>query len=348
MARPKQQHYVTKAYLEGFLRPSHQHLVCYGRGRGPFRSSPEDLACQRNYYAIKKNDGTWDDSIETLIGETVEGPGLPIIQKLASGNTGLSWQERNRISLLIAFQEMRTPSARERTRVFSRALHERVSRDIKAANPQQNSVQIVSESGKTSTVTLDEMIEVRNEICDDHSMEIHRTLVGAALKLCDLLRHMKFTIHYPTGNEEFVTTDTPVIRVFHSPAPLGTGINRLDVEIRFPLSRKAFLTLTHDAKLIELLEGASGPKRSRLLEALPDPTTFSCCLWLIPCLDTHSSDSQTRKFFWCVRFHRNKSGGLTWNASMYTTARNTKCSIARKRMAMFLTTWSFLRNSAIS
>lgn len=270
MARPKQQHYVTKAYLEGFLRPSQQHLVCYGRGRGPFRRSPEDLACQRNYYALRKDDGTWDDSIETLIGQTVEGPGLPVIQKLASGNTRLSWQDRNRISLLIAFQEMRTPSARERTRTFSRALHERVTHDIKASNPHQNSVQIVGESGKTGTVTLDEMIEVHDEICDDHSMEIHRTLMGAALKLSDFLRYMKFTVHYPTGNEEFVTTDTPVIRVFRSPVPLGTGINRSDVEIRFPLSRRAFLVLTHDAKLMELLERASGAKRSRLLKALPE------------------------------------------------------------------------------
>ncbi len=212
--------------------------MCYGRGRGPFRRSPEDLACQRNYYALKKDDGTWDDSIETLIGSTVEGPGLPIIQKLSSGNTRLTWQDRNRISLLIAFQEMRTPSARERTRAFSRALHERVSHDIKAADPHQNSVQIVGASG-ASTVTLDEMLKVHDEICDDHSMEIHRSLMGAALKLSELLRYMKFTVHYPTGDEEFITTDTPVIRVFRGTAPLGTGINRSDVEIRFPLSRNS-------------------------------------------------------------------------------------------------------------
>jgi hypothetical protein len=270
VARPKQHHYVTRAYLEGFLGPSQQHLVCYGRGRGPFRRCPEDLACQRNYYALKKEGGTWDDSIETLIEKTVESPGLPVIQKLASGNTRLSWQDRNRISLLIAFQEMRTPSARERARTFSRVLSERITRDIKAADPHQNSVQFVGESGKTGTVTLDEMIKVHDEICDDHSMEIHRMLVGAALKLSDLLKYMKFTVHYSTGNEEFVTTDTPVIRVFHGGAPIGTGINRKDVELRFPLSSKAFLTLTHDAKLMELLEHASGSQRSRLLEVLPE------------------------------------------------------------------------------
>ena len=61
-----------------------------------------------------------------------------------------------------------------------------------------------------------------------------------------------------------------VIRVFHDAAPLGAGLNRRDVEVRFPLARKAFLTLTHDAALIEKLTHASGAKRSRLLEAVPE------------------------------------------------------------------------------
>ncbi len=258
MARPKQHHYVTKAYLEGFLRPQEVHLVCYGRGgRGPFKRLPEDLASQRNYYALKRDDGSWDDTFESLIGRTVEDPGLPVIQKLASGSTRLGWQDRERIALLIAFQEMRTPSARARARAFSKVLYERVAHDIKAANPDQKSIQIAGESGKTSTVTLDEMAKVHEEMCDDHSMEIHRSLTRAANKLSEHLKFMKFTVHYPIGNEEFITTDTPVIRVFRNPAPLGTGINRSDVEIRFPLSRKSFLTLTHDVTLIDLLGNRS-------------------------------------------------------------------------------------------
>ncbi len=252
--------------------PSERHLVCYGRGRGPFRKSPEDLACQRNYYALKKEDGTWDDSIETLIASTVEDPGLPVIQMLTSGKTRLTWQDRDRVSLFIAFQEMRTPSARERARTFSRILKDRVSHDIRAADPHQNSVEIVGKSG-TGTVTLDEMIKVHEEICDDHSMEIHRSLWGVATKLSECYRYMKFTVYYPTGNEEFITTDTPVIRVFRGTEQLGTGINRSDVEIRFPLSRKAFLTLTHDLKLADALGRASGAERSRLLQALPEIRT---------------------------------------------------------------------------
>jgi hypothetical protein len=271
VARPKQQHYVTKAYLQGFLCPSEQHLVCYGRGgKGPFKSSPEDLACQRNYYALRKEDGTWDDSIEKLIASTVEDPGLPVIQKLASGKTRLSWQERNRIALLIAFQETRTPFARERARGFSKLLNERILQAVRSADPLQDSINLIGESGAANSVSLDQIVKDHEVLCDDHAMEIHRSLTGGALKLADVYKHMKFTVCYPAGNEEFITTDTPVIRVFHDAEPLGAGLNRRDVEVRFPLSRKAFLTLTHDTALIEKLTHASGAKKSRQLEALPE------------------------------------------------------------------------------
>jgi hypothetical protein len=269
MPRPKQQHYVTRAYLEGFLSPSEQHLVCYGRGKGPFRKSPLDAASRRNYYAVRKQDGSWDDSLETLIGKTVEDPGLPVLQKLASGRTRLNWDERDRITLLLALQEMRTPAARERARTSSIMLNDRVIQEIKAADPDQDSVAIMLGSER-KTVSLDEMVKAHDSLCDDHAKEIHRILVGAAFRLRDVYRQMKFTVYYATGQQDFITTDVPVVRVFHSSAPLGTGIDRRDIEIRFPLSRTALLTLTHDLHLVEALMRASSSKRSRLLGRLPE------------------------------------------------------------------------------
>lgn len=269
MPRPKQHHYVTKAYLEGFLAPLEQHLVCYGRGKGPFRTSPQEAASQRNYYAVRKADGTWDDSLEELIGNTVENPGLPVIQKLASGHTRLCWDERDRLALLLALQEMRTPAARERARAASKILNERVIHEIKSANPDQDSVDIVGQSGR-KTVTLDEMVKAHESICDDHAKEIHRTLIGTAFHIRDIYRHMKFTVFYAVGNQDFITTDTPVVRVFRSSEPIGTGLDRADIEVRFPLCRNALLTLTHDPHLIESLDRANTTKRARLLERVPE------------------------------------------------------------------------------
>lgn len=269
MPRPKQHHYVTKAYLEGFLAPREEHLVCYGRGKGPFRTSPQDAASQRNYYAVRRVDGTWDDSLEGLIANTVEDPGLSVLKKLTSGKTRLCWEERDRITLLLALQEMRTPAARDRARATSRILNERVIHEIKTADPDQNMVDIVGKSGR-KTVTLDEMVKDHELLCDEHAVEIHRTLVGAAFKLREIYRHMKFTVFYAVGDQDFITTDTPVVRIFHNSEPLGTGINRKDIEIRFPLSRKALLALTHDPHLVEALMRASSAERNRLLDRLPE------------------------------------------------------------------------------
>jgi uncharacterized protein DUF4238 len=271
MNRPKQQHYVTRGYLEGFLRPGAEQLVCYGRGgRGPFSRTPENLASQRNYYALKKEKGAWDDSIEKLLATEVEGPGLPVVQKLASGKTRLTWDERARISLLMAFQEMRTPSARERVRAFSKALSDRILHEIKMGDPEQVSFEFTGRSGETGTATIDGVARAHEMICDDHSMDIHRPLMSAALKLSGHYRYMKFTICYANGSAEFITTDTPVIRTFSNAAVLGTGINRTDIEVRFPLSRRAFLTLTHDMRLNEILERANSAGQSRLLRRLPE------------------------------------------------------------------------------
>lgn len=81
---------------------------------------------------------------------------------------------------------------------------------------------------------------------------------------------MKYTVYYSSGEAKFITTDTPVIRVFEGNRRIGTGIARKDVQVRFPLSRKAFLTITHDLRLTEALVKASESKRAKLLEKLPE------------------------------------------------------------------------------
>jgi hypothetical protein len=93
--------------------------------------------------------------------------------------------------------------------------------------------------------------------------------MGPALELYKYYRHFKFTMHYLRGSQKFITTDSPVIRVYLD-GGYGAGLNRKDVEIRFPVSSGAFLTMTHDLKLAEQLTGATGSKRRKLLNRLPE------------------------------------------------------------------------------
>jgi hypothetical protein len=268
-ARPKQQHYVTKAYLDGFLTQNANQLVCYARNGKMFPRRTQDIAKERNFYAYKNEKGEWDDSLEEIIGRTVEDPGLPVLQKLAKGNTRLKWEERTALAMLVAFQEVRTPASFQRTIDYTKAMTEKLLREVRAANPTQKTIDLVGKDGKKSTVTLAEMEESQADLEKDNSFDKLKLAMGPAMELYQYYRQMKFTVYYPLGLQKFVTSDTPVIRVY-SQSGYGTGINRKDVEIRFPVSSGAFLTITHDLKLAEQLIRASDAKRAKLLNRLPE------------------------------------------------------------------------------
>lgn len=268
-ARPKQQHYVTKAYLDGFLAPGANQLVCYARNGKVFPRRTQDIAKERNFYAFKNEEGDWDDSLEKLIERTIESPGLPVLQKLAKGNTRLNWDERTAVALLVAFQEVRTPASLQRTIDYTKAMTERLLRDVRAANPMQKTIDLVGKDGKKNTVTLVEIEESQAGLEKKNSLQKLRLAMGPALELYQHYRQMKFTMHYPLGAQRFITSDTPVIRVY-SHVGYGTGLNRNDVEIRFPVSNSAFLTITHDLKFVEQLTRASEAKRAKLLERVPE------------------------------------------------------------------------------
>ena len=268
-ARPKQQHYVTKAYLDGFLAPGASQLFCYARNGKMFSRRTQDIATGRNFYTFKNEKGEWDDSLEEIIGRTVEAPGLPVLQKLAKGNTRLNWGERTALALLVALQEVRTPASLQRTIDYTKAMTERLLREIRDADPTQKTIDLVGEDGKKSTVTLAEIEESQADLEKKNSLEKLRLAMGPAMELHQYYRQMKFTMHYPLGGQRFITSDTPVIRVYLQTG-YGTGLNRNDVEVRFPVSNSAFLTITHDLKFAEQLIGATAAKRARLLNRLPE------------------------------------------------------------------------------
>jgi len=268
-ARPKQQHYVTKAYLDGFLAPGANQLVCYARNGKMFPRRTQDIAKERNFYAFENEKGEWDDSLEKIIERTVESPGLPVLHKLAKGNTRLNWDERTALALLVAFQEVRTPASLQRTIDYTKAMTERLLRDVRAANPTQETIDLVGKDGKKNSVTLAEIEESQADLEKKNSFEKLRLAMGPAMELYQYYRQMKFTVHYPLGAQRFITSDTPVIRVY-SHTGYGTGLNRNDVELRFPVSNSAFLTITHDLKFAEELIRATEAKRAKLLNRLPE------------------------------------------------------------------------------
>ena len=268
-ARPKQQHYVTKAYLDGFLAPGADQLVCYARNGKIFPRRTRDIAKERNFYAFKNEKGEWDDSLEEIIERMAETPGLLVLQKLSKRNTRLSWDERTALALLVAFQEVRTPASFQRAIDHTKVMTEKILYEVRAANPAQKTIDLIGKDGRKNTVTLAEIEESQADLERENSLEKLKLGMGPAMDLYRYYRQMKFTMYYPKGGKRFITTDTPVIRVY-SRLGHGAGLNRNDVEIRFPVSSSAFLTITHDLKFAEQLIKATEATRAKLLNRLPE------------------------------------------------------------------------------
>ena len=129
MNRPQQQHYVTRAYLEGFVADKKKHLHVYTRGKtNGFAALPENVAKIRNYYSTKKEDGTYDDRVEHYLETHIESPGLAVIKRLDAGHYNISRDARIRLSTLLAAQEYRVPWMREQMEAFTKGMLERAGR----------------------------------------------------------------------------------------------------------------------------------------------------------------------------------------------------------------------------
>ena len=85
-----------------------------------------------------------------------------------------------------------------------------------------------------------------------------------------IYQHMKWTVHLAAGQEKFITTDCPVTWIFHDGSSGHASLSRRDIEVRFPLSNRAMLALTHDKAFMDKLEKSSERESQRILSRLPE------------------------------------------------------------------------------
>jgi Protein of unknown function (DUF4238) len=282
-ARPKQQHYVTRAYLEGFLEPGHEFLFCYGRKRrSSFEGRPGQFARQRSYYSVRRPDGTWDDSLERDIELHVERPGLEVIRKLSKGKSRLDWSERNALAMFIALQRFRVPHMRQLLDAFHaetvRSLLNEHDRRERQEGPGRLWIQSLSpiarseEDGRPRTyVTREELEAAQRSLQEDPGQFSRESLFEMAESFARVFCRMKWTVHHQAENTSFITSDCPVLLWHERPDIDHAGISRPDTHVEFPLTRNALLSMTHDFVLIESVKKARpGSGVRRLLENLPE------------------------------------------------------------------------------
>ena len=280
--RPKQHHYVTRAYLEGFLEPGCEQLICYARRRqAPFSRTPKDLAIQRNYYSFRKPDGTWDDSLELEIQKHVEDPGLAVLRLLANRKTRLKWQQRDQMSLLVAAQRFRVPHMRalmdsQNQETIRAWLSEYRLRELETgADPGEMIVGIASglnpNERREMALTKADLERLSREHEEDPQRSSREYFMSLAAKFARVFRFMKWTVYYTSAASRFVTSDCPAAMAF-TRKDVGTlALVRPDCRILFPLSGTSLLLMEHDIALITRLNTLGSTSTGRkLLNRLPE------------------------------------------------------------------------------
>jgi hypothetical protein len=275
MTRPIQHHFVTRAYLENFTDANGQ-LHIYERGKGkPFQLSPEKAARQRNYYAVKKPDGTYDDAIEHLLDEKIESPAVAVIRKLATSSDQLSWDDRIALAGWISFQELRTPLQRSGIESIAANLVKKTMQMMaRTPGAVEDGLAKLKEQGKEYGVTAEELRKSIEE--DAFEIQINPILslevMMQAEEFVPMFAEMKWTLLTAANGVSFVTSDHPVIR--HDPdksSPFRFGMASATIEFGLPLTTSKFLLITHDSERLQKWMGLIDAKRMRKQSGLGNP-----------------------------------------------------------------------------
>lgn len=281
--RPKVQHYVTSSYLKGFTTGAGRRAMLYVHERNrvkPFRQKPKKAARQSNYYSFMKPDGTVEDGVEQLLG-LVESEAIPILRKIASNNVQLNWDDRERLALFIAFQELRVPWARQNLEQVYASLVDHVGK-FRANIPGllERDLQELEDRGDSiNGVTADSIREFLQK--GEYQVEVDSavsllTMLQMAPFLHAIYSEMKWVVVRITGNAFFHTSDNPVIKLDpdHRGGFYGIGLASPTIEIRFPLDKNACLVIMQDAarqeKWHELMTSGKTTEASQLRSTIPN------------------------------------------------------------------------------
>lgn len=189
---------MTKAYLDGFLEPQDEQLFCWGRNRTkPFRACPDELAFERNYHSVKREDGTWDDFVEQFIANEIESPGLPVLRRLSNGSTRITWEERSASALLLALQQLRIPAFRRMTENLNRELLSRLVRICEADADEGRGEPIILQTRRGEVrFTLDQLkAELAQSRIDPGRQSLEMFVKLAFDNIYRIYQHMKWTVH---------------------------------------------------------------------------------------------------------------------------------------------------------
>lgn len=259
MKASAQHHYVTSAYLEGFLAENEQLLYVYTRDRETsFRLKPEKVARIHNYYSHVREDGSIDDRLEATLQKAVEDPGLAVLRRLNRGRYDISSHARGRLALLMAIQEYRVPWMRGNMEEVIRTVQEQLAQAMLDAPGflESRIAEILQEGSPEPAVTADEIrasFRSGDVRVGRHPNASLWAMGAIAERLTDMYFGMQWNV-LESRTTPFITSDCPVHRFYAPTDPHVPYQGLVDprAQVRFPISHNRMLLLEHDFRKIEI------------------------------------------------------------------------------------------------
>jgi Protein of unknown function (DUF4238) len=253
--QPKQQHYVHRAYLEGFTDPAYEkrgesYLWAYLPGKSPFRQKPDLIAKRNYYYCFDREEKRQFDFEHTL--QKLEDVSISVLRKLRTQNFRLNPEERLTLAGYVALSYTRVPIFERLVDRFA-ALHEAFKLEQFVSDPENLKLFAREESEKTGkAVTPDEVLRKLNAgnvfLTQSNRGWSLEQMIRVMLTLQRVINDMRWQFLLAEDDDlGFLTSDNPVA-LFDSPTVEvpGTGfLSGPDTYLTFPISREICLLARH-------------------------------------------------------------------------------------------------------
>lgn len=277
----KHYHYVPAAYLAGFTPLGTKDGYLYVRDlvqdKG-WRARPDELAKQRDYYALDGIDGVNREALENVLA-TLESDVSPLLRELSDSPRELTKKDLERLLPFVAVQALRVPAWLNGVKEFYRRTTDLTARFAIASRERFEA--IVERMKRDGIAGADEMdYDAIRRFLDerDYEIDVPRELVLArglehVIVVEELLAQRRWTLLHtgsPAADSSFITSDRPVILVATSAdAPRHLGFGLRYTEVVMPLSRCACIlgTWEEGSGVIEVPAEAIGLVNRRVTAA---------------------------------------------------------------------------------
>ncbi|HEU4561312.1 MAG TPA: DUF4238 domain-containing protein [Longimicrobium sp.] len=186
---------------------------------------PSDALVEKYLYSPETGANPHDDTLEEFFAVHVEGPAAPALDTLARG-AELPDEDRQRVAVFLAFQEIRVPRWRDLVTDFASKIGDRILK-MSAARPEYMR-RVFDEMGEeVSDEDLTRMIEG----IESGGLSVEATKAAwfqsmhVASETAQMLYRMPWTVVEASRDVEFVTSDAPIAKVLtdRSVPPMYAG-----------------------------------------------------------------------------------------------------------------------------